>query len=304
MNKEIRELFDRNNIITKKITLKKNVKIIDTGDNKLVIKKRERNLDDLFKYLKTRSFDYFPQIIYKTTNYDIYEYIDDVEIPKEEKALDIIRLTTMLHSKTTFYKDIDEDYYKEIYENTIERIDYLNNYYNDIASIIEKEEFMSPSNYLFIRNITKIFQALNYCKYNIDKWYDIINEKKRIRIVNLHNDLSLEHYLVGDRPCLISWNKSKKDMPIYDIIKMYKKYYLELDFCELLRNYERQYPLLPEEKILFFVFLSLPNKLEFNKTEYNMCLEVKKFYDYINITEKFISDYFPTPNTNKEPVEN
>ena len=304
MNKEIRELFDRNNIITKKITLKKNVIIIDTGDNKLVIKKRERNLDDLFKYLKTRSFDYFPQIIYKTTNYDIYEYIDDVEIPKEERALDIIRLTTMLHSKTTFYKDIDEDYYKEIYENTIERIDYLNNYYNDIASIIEKEEFMSPSNYLFIRNITKIFQALNYCKYNIDKWYDIINEKKRIRIVNLHNDLSLEHYLVGDRPCLISWNKSKKDMPIYDIIKMYKKYYLELDFCELLRNYERQYPLLPEEKILFFIFLSLPDKLEFNKTEYNMCLEVKKFYDYINITEKFISDYFPTPNPNKEPVEN
>lgn len=301
MNKEIRELFDRENIITKKITLKKDVRIIDTGSNKFVIKKRERDLDELFKYLKTRAFDYFPKIIYKTNNYDIYEYAEDIDIPIEERALDIIRLTTMLHSKTTFYKDIDEDYYKEIYENIIKRIDYLNNYYDDIASIIEKEEFMSPSNYLFIRNISKIFQALNYCKYNIDKWYDIIDEKKRIRIVNLHNNLSLEHYLIGERPALISWNKSKKDMPIYDLINMYKKYYLELDFCELLRNYERQYPLLPEEKILFFVLLSIPEKLEFNKTEYNMCLTVKKFYDYINVSEKFISDYLPSPN--KEPIK-
>lgn len=301
MNKEIRELFDRENIITKKITLKKDVRIIDTGSNKFVIKKRERDLDELFKYLKTRAFDYFPKIIYKTNNYDIYEYAEDIDIPIEERALDIIRLTTMLHSKTTFYKDIDEDYYKEIYENIIKRIDYLNNYYDDIASIIEKEEFMSPSNYLFIRNISKIFQALNYCKYNIDKWYDIIDEKKRIRIVNLHNNLSLEHYLIGERPALISWNKSKKDMPIYDLINMYKKYYLELDFCELLRNYERQYPLLPEEKILFFVLLSIPEKLEFNKTEYNMCLTVKKFYDYINVSEKFISDYLPS--SNKEPIK-
>ena len=32
MNREIRELFDQKNIITKKITIKKNVRIIDTGE--------------------------------------------------------------------------------------------------------------------------------------------------------------------------------------------------------------------------------------------------------------------------------
>lgn len=295
MNKELREFFNKNNIITKKITIKKNVIIIDTGKHKLVIKKRDKNLEELFKYLKSRGFSNFPEIIYKTNNYDIYEYIENIEIPKEEKALDIIKITSILHNKTTYHKEIDEDYYKELYENFHNNIDYLYDYYSSIATIIEKEEYMSPSNYLFVRNISKLFQSLNYCKYNIDKWYKIINEKKRIRLVNIHNNLSLNHYLLNNKPYLISWRLSKKDLPIYDLIKLYKKYYSKLDFCDLLHNYEMRYPLLLEEKILFFCIISIPEKIDFNDKEYNLCVKVKKFYEYLNTSDKFINDYLP-PN--------
>ena len=296
MNREIREFFDKENIVTKKITIKKDVRIIDTGQDRFVIKRRDRNLDDLFKYLESRSFNYFPKILYKTNNYDIYEYVSDNSIPMEEKGIDIIKLLTMLHSKTTFYKDVDEDYYKKIYEGINSKINYLENYYNDIAEIIERQEYMSPSSYLFIRNISLVFRALNYCRYNIEKWYKIIDEKKRIRIVNIHNNISLDHYLLDSRPNFISWRLSKRDMPIYDLIKFYKEYYLELDFCELLRNYEVNYPMLLEEKLLFFCLISLPEKLEFNDSEYNLCIRVKKFYDYLNSSDKFIMDYFPKEN--------
>lgn len=296
MNREIREFFDKESIVTKKITIKKDVRIIDTGHDRFVIKKRDKDLEDLFRYLESRSFNYFPKILYKTDNYDIYEYVNDTSIPIEEKGIDIIKLLTMLHSKTTFYKDVDEDYYKKIYEDINSRINYLENYYNDMAEIIERQEYMSPSSYLFIRNITLVFHALNYCRHNIEKWYKIIDEKKRIRIVNIHNNISLDHYLLDNRPNFISWRLSKRDMPIYDLIKFYKKYYLELDFCELLRNYELVYPMLLEEKLLFFCLISLPEKLEFNDSEYNLCLSIKKFYDYLNNSDKFIMDYFPEKN--------
>ena len=293
MNKELRELFDKNHIITKKITIKNNVRIIDSGSKKFVIKKRDNNLNNLYQYLKSRSFNYFPEILYQTEHYDIYEYINNIEIPSYEKASDIIKLVTLLHSKTTFYKEIDDDTYKELYENITNRIEYLYHYYDDIAEIIEKEEYMSPSNYYFIRNISKVFARLEYSKYHIEKWYSIIEEKKRIRIVNIHNNLSLDHYLLSERPYLISWNKSKKDLPIYDILKLYKKYYKELDFCELLRNYESHYPLLPEERILFFVLISIPEKIEFHDREYNLCKKVQNFYDYLLTTDKLIKDYMP-----------
>ena len=293
MNKELRELFDHNHIITKKVTIKNNVRIIDTGEKKYVIKKRNQKLTDLYKYLKSRSFNFFPETIHQTQNYDIYHYIKDVDLPIYERANDMIKLVALLHNKTTFYKEIDDNTYKELYEAIITRIDYLIQYYNDIAEIIEKEEYMSPSNYYFIRNISKLLSALNYSKTGIKKWYSIIEEKKRIRIVNIHNNLSLEHYLLDDKPYLISWRLSKKDLPIYDLIKLYKRYYNELDFCDLLKTYEANYPLLEEERILFFVLISIPDKLEFNDSEFKMCQKIDKFYHYLNTNDKLIGDYLP-----------
>lgn len=294
MNKELRELFDKNDIITKKITLKNNVRIIDSGEEKFVIKRRDKYLDEIYEYLKSRSFDCFPEILYQTDNYDIYRYVGDTEISKEEKALDIIKLVTMLHSKTTFYKEIDDDTYKELYENILEKLDYLMNYYNDMAEVIENEVYMSPAHYYFIRNISRVFASIDYCRYHIDKWYKIIEEKKRIRVVQLHNNLSLDHYLVNEgRPYLISWRKSKRDIPIYDLINIYKNNYNNLDFCELVRKYEMNYPMLPEEKELFFVLISIPERLDFNDNEYNMCKKIKKFYDYLSTSEKLIEDYTP-----------
>lgn len=294
MNKELRELFDHNHIITKKITIKNNVRIIDSGKEQFVIKKREKSLNELYKYLKSRSFDYFPELLYQTEHYDIYRYIEDVEISKEERSEDLIKLLTLLHGKTTFYKEIDDDTYKELYENIVNQLNYLMNYYSDIAEVIEKEEYMAPSHYYFIRNVSKVFAALDYCHYHIDKWYDMIEEKKRIRVVNLHNNLSLDHYLMdGDKPYLISWRLSKRDIPIYDLIKLYKQYYKDLDFYELLRKYEMHYPMLPEEKTLFFVLISIPERLDFRESEYKMCKKVQNFYDYLHSSEKLIEDYLP-----------
>ena len=293
MNRELRNLFDENNIITKKITLINNVRIVETENEKLVIKKRNSDLEEIFNYLKSRSFEYIPEIIYRTENYDIYKYINDTYLEKEEKMFDIIKIVTLLHSKTTFYKEIDDDTYKELYEKITERIEYLYNYYNDIADIIENYDYMSPSNYLFIRNISKLFASLDYSKYQLNNWYNIIEEKKRIRVVNIHNNLSLEHYLLEDRPYLISWDSSKRDLPIYDLITLYKKYYKELDFCDLFRIYESNYPLLNEEKNLLFCLLTVPDKLDFNDTEFNCCKKVKKFYEYLFATERLINDYLP-----------
>ena len=43
MNRELRKLFDDNNLLIRKITLVNNVKIVDTGNERIVIKKREKS---------------------------------------------------------------------------------------------------------------------------------------------------------------------------------------------------------------------------------------------------------------------
>ncbi len=275
----------------KKITLKNSAKIIENEDTRLVIKKDNPNILDTYNYLLSRSFDYFPKIIYKDNDYNVYEYVEDVNEPSEQRILDIITLTSILHSKTTFYKEVDIDNYKYLYETINKKLEYLFNYYNDIITLIEKNIYMSPSNYIIARNINKIFETINYCKYEVDSWYELIKDKRKIRVVNIHNNLSLDHYIKNDKPYLISWNKNKIDMPIYDLLTLYKKYYLDFDFYELFNYYESRYPLTNEERKMLFILMSIPEKLVLDSSEYKNSIKCRKFFDYIYKTKDLINEY-------------
>jgi len=291
MENDLRDLLKNNNINYNKITLKNNVKIISSDNKKYVIKKEENNLENTYNYLLSRSFDYFPRIILKENDYSMYEYIEDIEEPIEQRILDVITLLTLLHSKTTFYKEIDIDNYKYLYETINNKLEYLFNYYNDIISLIEKSIYMSPSGYLIARNINKIYECINYCKKEIDSWYELIKDKRKVRVVNLHNNLSLEHYIKNDKSYFISWDKNKVDMPIYDLLILYKKYYLDFDFYELFNYYESRYPLSTEERKLLFILMVIPDKLELGYNEYKNSIKCRKFFDYIYKTEELITMY-------------
>ena len=295
----LRSFLNKNDLEIKRLTIKNKTKILDTNRGTLVFKNKDNNINltNTFNYLESRAFNNYAKRVFENNNYDIYEYINGYNEPNEQKILDLINLLTILHYKTTFYKEVDIDYFKEIYENTINKIEYIYNYYTDIISLIETSIYMSPVEYLIARNISKIYESLNYSKENINKWYELVKDKRRIRVVNIHNNLSLEHYIKSDKPYLISWEKSKIDNPIYDLYNLYLNHYLDFDFNELFINYESKYPLLNEERILLFSLLTIPWKFEFNDTEYNLCKNARKLFDYLYKTEKLVTEYkYQKPN--------
>lgn len=271
-----------------KITIKNGVKIID---NDYVYKKKKENINNVYNYLLSRSFDYFPEIIKEDNDYIYYKYIEDIEEPKEQKMIDLINLLSLLHNKTTFYKEIDIDHYKYIFESTNELIDDTYKYYNELMDNIDSEVYMSPSDYLIARNITIIYSALNYAKENISLWYKLIENKRKVRVVTVHNNLSLDHYRKRDKPYFISWDKTIIDIPIYDLINLYKKHYLDFDFTDLLKIYLSKYPLSKEEIILFLTIISIPNKIEYSNSIYKAVLNIRRELDYIYKTKELVKTY-------------
>ena len=165
---------------------------------------------------------------------------------------------------------------------------------------IESSIYMSPSNYLISRNISFIYSAIHYAKRSIDYWYKLIENKRKVRVVTVHNNLSLEHYLKYDKPYLISWEKSKIDMPIYDLISLYNNHYLEFDFTEILQIYLNKYPLMEEEIILFLAIISIPKKIIYNQSEYKTVLNIRRQLDYIYKTSELVKKH----NILKELDEN
>ena len=189
------------------------------------------------------------------------------------------------------YKEIDLDNYKYIYEEINKNIEDILNYYNTFMDNIETFIYMSPSNYLIARNISFIYSAINYAKRSIDYWYKLIENKRKVRVVTNHNNLSLEHYIKNDKPYLISWERAKIDMPIYDLINIYNNHYLEFDFTELLDIYLSKYPLSKEELVLFLTIISIPKKIKNNNSEYKNVLNIRRELDYIYKTSEIVKKY-------------
>ncbi len=289
MNNYVRKIASEYNIPINKITIKNNTRII--GDKIVLKKKKNNDLNNVYKYLKSRSFDYFPEPITIDNLYEVYPFLEDTYEPSEQKATDIMHLLGLLHSKTTFYREIDIDKNKEIYENISDELEYLNNFYNDLITMIEKEVYMSPSGYLIARNINIIFGSIYYAKHNLEEWYKKIDNNKNERVVNIHNNISLDHYIKNEKPYLISWNKSRIDSPIYDLLSFYKNHYLDFYFDDLFHFYESVYPLKEDERLLLFTYMAIPYKIEIISDEYEMCIKINKMIEYLYKTSNLIMNY-------------
>lgn len=290
---EFNELLRKYEIKPKKYSKINKVFLIDTNDKKFVIKKKNTQNNEIFKFLKYRNFDYLPfRVNNDNEKYEITNYINNIEIPKEQKILDLIDLVSLLHNKTTHYKEVTEDDYKEIYEDISNNIEHLYTYYSDIITVIESKVYMSPSEYVLARNISKIFQILNFIKNELEEWLKLVKEKNKQRLVVLHNNLELNHLIINEKNYLISWDKSKVGIPIFDIYKLYIRHSLELDFDEVFKRYLKNYPLYEEEKKLFFILILMPKKIEIGDSEYENTKIRANLIDYLYKTEKFISPYY------------
>lgn len=285
--KRIKEIFNECNI--NRVTKKGKCLIADIDNKKLAIKeKNNHNIKETYDYLSSRSFDYYPKIIVDNDKYNVYEYIKETNTPIEQKAIDMMTLLSLLHNKTTFYKEMDINEYKEIFENISEKIEYTKNYYNNLMNVIETHVFMSPSEYLIARNISKIIGALNYSKKSIEEWYDAVKTIAKKRVVLLYNNIDINHVIRDKDLYLINWENSTHGIPIYDLYNFYMKYALYFDFEDLFNYYESKYPLLDEEKKLFYVLISIPEIIKFTNDEINNCRNLKNMIDMIYKTEVLI----------------
>ena len=277
-----------------KVTVKGCTKIFNCTYGDYVVKpKKEKDIQELYKYLSSRSFEYYPKLIEDNrSDVNVYEYIEDNSIDDEQKLYDLINLISLLHNKTSYYKEVTNDKIKSIYEELLGRVLFLEEYFNKIIFEIEDNVFISPSNNLLLNNSSKIFESLTFLKREIEEWYKISIDKNKMRVSLIHNNLELDHYIKNKDDYLISWDNYKIDSPILDIVKLYKKVYLNMDFSEPLKTYMDKFELTEIEKKLLFIMLVMPDEINLSENELRNVSIVRKYLDYIFKTENLIRPYY------------
>ena len=289
--KKLKDFLNSYNLRLEKYKEKGKTIIINTNNGKYIVKDNKYiDKEKLFNYLDSRSFNNYLRPIYSNNDYDVYNYIEEFNTPYEQRAIDIINIISFLHNKTTFYRNINLDKIKKTYEDLSNKIGDINNYYRNLQDGIEQKEIMSPSNYLVIRNCSFIYSSLRFCQDCLDKWYKIVSNKQKERVVTLHNNLKLDNILEGNNKLLINWDRSFKSNPIYDLYNLFNNSYDIVDFGSLYRLYLSKYPLLEEEQLLFFVLISIPHKISLEDNEIKQCIVIRKDLDRLDRINKFILD--------------
>ena len=277
-----------------KVSIKGNVKILECTSGKYVVKEKcNKCIRELYNYFNSRSFNYYPKLISDNRDsINVYEYIEDVSIDDEQKLYDLINVISLLHNKTSYYKEVTNDKVKSIYEELLGRVVYMEEYFNKLIYEIEDNIFVSPSSNLILNNSSKIFESMTFLKKEIEEWYKISIDSNKMRVCLVHNNLSLEHYIKNDNDYLISWDNYIIDSPVMDIVKLYKSVYLDMDFSESLRIYLEKFPLNESEKKLLFIMLVMPDEINLSNDELKNVYNVRKYLDYIYKTENLIKSYY------------
>lgn len=277
-----------------KVTVKGNTKIFNCTNGSYVIKpKKDKDIKELYKYLSSRSFEYYPKLIEDNrSDVNVYEYIEDNSIDDEQKLYDLINLVSLLHNKTSYYKEVTNDKIKSIYEELLGRVVYMEEYFNKLIFDIEDNVFVSPTGNLLLNNSSKIFESMTFLKREIEEWYKISIDSNKMRVCLIHNNLELEHYIKNKEDYLISWDNYKIDSPVLDIVKLYKKVYLNMNFSEPLKIYMKKFELTNIEKKLLFIMLVMPDEINLTDNELKNVSIVRKYLDYIFKTENLIKPYY------------
>lgn len=287
----LKNIIKKYGFVVKKYKRLGKVHILDTDKGVYCLKRKEnKNIDNIHHYLKSKHFNNI--LDFKSDEEDEFEitrYVSNVSILNEEKAMEAIYLMSMLHNRTTFYKSISLDEVKCFYEEFLDRINDIRNYYDNVCYMVDENLFMSPSQYLLVRNISLIYISLDYSKKFIDKWYDIMKDKSSKRVVMNHNNLELSHVLIDENPYLINWNKASFDTPVMDLYSFFRNNFLYINIDSLFNVYISKYQLLKEEYFLLFSFLLVPSKLNFNNSEIENTKNIYDCYIYLSNIREFIS---------------
>lgn len=291
MNNELHGIIKKTKIHPIGYQKIKSVYLVKEKNNSYIIKINTNNYD-IYKYLISKNFNYIPAYYNEEIdNYDLLEYIPNVKVDRIQKINDYLKIIAILHLKTSYMREIDLDEIKDNYENLINEINLLRKYYHELNDKIDKEMFLSPCDYLLVRNISLIYNILNICEQKLNKIYEKLKDEKSIRVSLLHNNIDLDHLINNEKEYLISWDKSYFNSPIVELEDFYKRYYQDITIDDFFKIYESINKLTNDEKELLLIKLSIPKKIEFSNNTYNdtnmVNLEIKYLKDVYDMLLSF-----------------
>jgi spore coat protein YsxE len=139
---------------------------------------------------------------------------------------------------------------------------------NDYMEKCEQQWYMSPFQLQFCTYFHEVMRAYLFSEQMLERWHEVLTEKKKIRVAFIHGNPSFDHYVEGQNGAryFISMEHAKWAAPFHDLFLFFHSYLRTYPFmCDdgvrWMNDYEQELPLSEDEQALFYSYLAYPHML-------------------------------------------
>ncbi|NRD76020.1 spore coat protein YsxE [Bacillus sp. BRMEA1] len=205
-------------------------------------------------------------VLYENQLYYLMPWlVNDHKEDREHKNPQLFRELARLHTLSAKEIKVSNEERQEHYEKTIQQYEKHQEFLDGFIEECEKKTYMSPFELLYCLYYTEIRQALTFSKTKFEEWYENTKDSEKARMVINHGKLSSEHFLYDDRGYgyFINFESARYGSPIHDLLP-YLSRTLNTnpkrndETIEWIQHYFKYFPFKPDEKLLFYSYLSYP----------------------------------------------
>jgi spore coat protein YsxE len=136
------------------------------------------------------------------------------------------------------------------------------------TEMAEQRTYMSPFELTYLSHFHQAMRMAEDAKRSLNNWYEGCKREKRYRSVLCHGKVSRSHLLYSQtgEGHLFNFEKAVLDTPVRDLAMYFRKAahkssWNREDGFFMLRYYEKQFPLVYEERELLISYLSFPEPI-------------------------------------------
>lgn len=246
------------------------------------------------KIIKMDNFIYPIKNIYNqyVSNYEnIYFMLlpwtseDKVMMP-ELKLKFFLNTLGELHNKSFYTIKTNESFFNETYDFIANKIDKVTEYIENYMSEVERLDYKSPSQWLFLLNYPLFVDAISKANKALDNFKDKSENKTSVRLALTYKDFDYKHIILREEK-ILGIENIEIAPPIYDVFYTFATLNeISVDTKIYYEKYLKKFILDDYEKEWLLSLLYIPQIENLSSNEVTNIKEVVNSLNYIKNSEE------------------
>lgn len=255
------------------------------------------NLESIIEKLKIIKLNTFVYPLKNNFNQYISEYEgiyfivlpwieEDSTMMKDLKLKFFLESLAELHNRSFYTIRVNDSFFYETYDFIADKIDKTTEYLEEYMARIERLDYKSPSEWLFILNYPVYVNALSKANKALDDFKDKSENKSSIRMAFTYNDFDYKHIILKEEK-ILGIENIEVAPPIYDVFYTFSSLNeINVDTKSYYEKYFEKFILDEYEKEWLLALLYIPRIGNLSSNEVNNIKEVLSSLNYIKNSDE------------------